>query len=97
MAKTAQNIITIKINDKEVQSKPFDFETYRLINNLHCQGYAGAATLCYNALVRMFEGTAATAEYIETLPIADKAVLCDKVFDIYVNNVKEINERLKNE
>lgn len=97
MAKTTQNTVTIKINGKDIQSQPFDFEAYRIINNLHCQGLAGAVTLCYDALIRMFRDTAATKEYIETLPIADRAVLCDKVFGIYASNVNEINEKLKNE
>lgn len=97
MAKTAQNTVTIKINDKEVQSKPFDFKAYSMINNIHCRGNQGAATLCYDALVYMFRDTAATFEYIETLSIPERAVLCDKVFDLYAENVKEINETLKNE
>ncbi len=96
MTKTVQNTITIKINNKDVQSNPFDFKAYSMINNFHCQGLAGAVTLCYNALIHMFEDTAATREYIETLSIPERAVLCDKVFDLYAENVKEINELLKN-
>lgn len=93
----ASNTLTVKVNDKEVRSNPFDFECYRIINNLHMQGLAGAAALCYDALIRMFEGTAANREYLDTLSVIDSAVLCEKLFSIYISAVSEINERLKNE
>lgn len=97
MAKITQNTVTIKINGKDIQSQPFDFEAYRIIDNLYRQGLAGEATLCYEALIRMFRDTAATREYIETLSIPERVILCGKVFNIYAENVKEINEKLKNE
>lgn len=97
MAKTVQNTLTIKVNDKEVQSKPFDFEAYRLVENLNQKGNWGPSFCCYDALIRMFADTAATEQYIETLSLVEKGTLCGKIFDMYVKAAKEIQDSLKNE
>lgn len=97
MAKAVQNTITIKINGKDVQSNPFDFEAYRLVENLNQKGNWGPSFCCYDALIHMFVNTAATKQYIETLSLVEKGALCSKIFDMYIEVAKEIQDSLKNE
>lgn len=55
MAKDLENILTIKINGKEVQSRPFNFADYADMQDKHLRGYSGACKLCYDVLIRMFK------------------------------------------
>lgn len=97
MAKDIENILTIKINGKEVQSRPFTFEDYAEIQDKHLRGHYGDCKLCYDVLIRMFSGTAANREYFNTLSIAERDVLCQKVLDMYKANIREVNELIKNQ
>lgn len=97
MAKDIENILTIKINGKEVQSRPFTFEDYAEIQDKHLRGHYGDCKLCYDVLIRMFRGTAANKEYFDTMSIAEKDMLCRKLLDIYLNTISEVNELIKNQ
>ena len=97
MAKDIENILTIKINGKEVQSRPFAFEDYADMQDKHLRGYSGACKLCYGVLISIFKGTAANKEYIDTMSIAEKDMLCRKLLDIYLNTISEVNELIKNQ
>ena len=92
-----QDTITIEINGKEVQSNPFSFADYAEIQDKHLRGYSGECKLCYDTLIHMFRGTAATYDYIETLSIAERGMLCGKVLKIYIGMTTAVNKLIKNQ
>lgn len=77
-------------DNKKYVSKPFDFETACLINDRHAQNISapinekiGIMRMCFDGVLRMFDGTEATEDVIEGLSVKQKTEMCSKLFDIY--------------
>lgn len=91
-----QNTLTVKLGDKDIVSKPFDFEALCLINDAHGRGESGAVNLGHYALPHMFKGTAVTDEVLNTLSIPERGKLCAEIFGMYIEALTEINKNAKN-
>lgn len=88
MAEKVQNTITAKWGDKEIVSKPFDFEAFCLVDDMRYDisatgGLIGKAHLGKKALNYLFRGTELTDERIEALSFVERRELCEAVADLY--------------
>lgn len=48
--------------------------------------------MCNDAVVKMFDGTEATQDILESLPVRTRTSLCNKLFDIYMEECFSKNE-----
>lgn len=83
-----QQILKIEIDGKPVVSKPFDFEAMCLINDTGANKPVGHLTATKEAISYMFEGTKATDEEIEKLPVSERVALCGQVWNFYIETLK---------
>ena len=91
-----QKTVKIKLGDNIVVSKPFDFEALCLINDVHGKGSVGKVNLGYAALAYMFEGTEVTQSVLDALPMTEKAAICTKIADFYIETLSEAGKYSKN-
>lgn len=87
-----QQTLSIETEKGIIVSKPFDFETFCIINENHIKGKLGKPSLCKDALVYMFEGTDATDEVIAECEISTLCKLCNKLWDFYIETLNKSNE-----
>ena len=80
-----QKTLTFTVDKKKYVSKPFDFETMRRINEKHNdETLKGPLSYCEDSVNYMFEGTEATQNVINALPVSVRAQLCTKLWGFYV-------------
>ncbi len=94
-----QTTLTFTHDKKKYVSKQFDFETACLINDRHAQNMSaeipdkvGILRMCMDGVVHMFDGTEATQDVIDSLPVKTKAALCGTLFNIYMEECFSKNE-----
>lgn len=85
----AQQVLSLKIENETVVSRPFDFEAFCLINENHLRGMRGKPSLCKDALGYMFEGTKVTDAVLETVGIQILVGLCDTLWEFYMAAIPE--------
>lgn len=80
-----QQILSVKLGDKEIISKPFDFEALCRVNDAHAsEAVNGIVNYGRAAVAYLFEGTVLTEEALASLPIEENIRLCTKVWDFYI-------------
>ena len=80
-----QHTLTFTEKGKKYVSKPFDFKAMCIVNDAHNdESKHGPLNMCAAAVDYMFEGTEASEEVINALPVSTRAQLCTKVWDFYV-------------
>lgn len=80
----AQQVLSLKIENETVVSRPFDFEAMCLMNDIHAQG-KGKLSICANALGYMFEGTAVTDEVLARMELLELTALCNTLWGFYID------------
>lgn len=88
-----QQVLTVKIDDNTIVSKPFDFEALCLVDDERFSG-GGATRQGYAAVSYLFEGTAVTESVLQNLSNQKRVAMARQVYKWYV---EEITESLKNE
>lgn len=87
-----QHTVTFTMDSKKYVSKPFDFETMCIINDAHNAGVKrGPLNICRDAVDYMFEGTEATQDIIESLPIEERTRLCIELWAFYAEALSPKN------
>ena len=80
-----QKTLTFTLDKKKYVSKPFDFETVRLINENHVdENKKGILTCAIDGVYHMFEGTEATNDIIAKIDPADMVKMCNQVWSWYI-------------
>ena len=80
-----QQVLSVRLGDKEIVSKPFDFEALCRINDAHAsEEVNGIVNYGRAAVSYMFEGTVLTDETLASLPIEENIRLCAEVWEMYV-------------
>ena len=88
-----QNTLNFTLDKKKYVSKPFDFESMCLINDMiNSKGEHGVLRVCRGALDYLFEGTEATQDIIENMDYAERSQMCLTLFDFYLDALKSKNE-----
>ena len=88
-----QNVLTIKMDKKTITSKPFDFKAMCLINEKHNdETVKGPLMYCSDAVDYLFEGTEATQEVINELPVGVRTKLCMTAWGMYIDALTVKNE-----
>ena len=79
-----QHTLTFTHKNKKYVSKPFNFETACLINDIHNSGEKkGPLNICRDALDYIFEGTEATQDIINDMDVKDRVRLCIEIWGFY--------------
>ncbi len=83
-----QHTLTFTHKNKKYVSKPFNFETACLINDIHNSGEKkGPLNICRDALDYMFEGTEATQDIINDMDVKDRVRLCIEIWGFYAETL----------
>lgn len=85
-----QQTLSFNVRGEEITSRPFDFEAMCLMNDVHMQGNKGKYSICANAIPYLFEGTKVTEETLKNAEISEIGVLCDSLWELYIETMKEI-------
>jgi len=90
MAEMNQQTLSLKVEGETIVSRPFDFEALCLMNDIQSQPERGRYSICANALPYLFEGTKVTGDVLSRISTADKVVLCDELWEIYLREMQTI-------
>lgn len=80
--------LKFEYHQKTYISKPFDFEALCLINDHHGDKDTGIFRMAAPAVRYMFDGTEATSDIINKLPLAEMSRLCREAWEMYLNVIK---------
>ena len=88
-----QKVLTFTQDKKKYVSKPFDFETVRLINENHMdENKKGVLTCTVDGVYHMFEGTEATNDILEQIDPVDMIKMCNQAWTWYVEVITAKND-----
>ena len=94
-----QTTLTFTKDGKKYVSNKFNMGIACLINdrhdrNMNAKNYdkVGIFIICNDAVEKMFDGTEATQDVLESLPVRTRTSLCNKLFDIYMEECFSKNE-----
>lgn len=82
-----QQVLSLDIDGNTITSRTFDFEAFCIINENHIKGLKGKPSLCKDALVYLFEGTAATEEVLNRCEPWKLAALCNTLWEFYFDSL----------
>lgn len=94
-----QNVLSTELNGKVIISKPFDFETACLVDDMRYStgNPIGYMHLGKKAVSYMFRGTELTDEVIETLDYLERKRLCEEAAKMYFAALSKNKSDPKNE